>query len=1095
MGGSSKKQTIGYKYYLGMHLVLHHSVADNMSRITVDERTAWTGILPGGRSYINAEGLFGGEKREGGVSGYFDFLDGRPGQPRNAYLQARLGSNIPAFRGVASVVLNQVYVGLNPYLKNWSFRSQRIFKKSDGSAQWYEAKAGIAVINVPETMDFSHDQTIIHIAENDGWSGASFTNPADGARWDGGRTYHSSNVLRLGADGILQKIAVTGMEGYRLEGGMAAWGRIFFFSKDGGSSFRIAESDNNGATWKVYSQATIGSGAWQNTHGTLWDPFRQRILVCGGFDGSSFIVTGVMTLIDLGGGVFDNRLQFTHKPISGLTSPTYAIGFAMNSDGSVIITQNFVSNSANYMRSTDGGETWTTHPAPGAHTCGSANWVPALGAFGVFGLDGSTPVFRTSVDGLTWTIHSILPPIGSGGWLGHMVVDPIAGTIILGGGPKFNYSRDNGVNWQSGDVSTSLGVNAYKGIDYFWSQAHSAVMVLNIGSRLENGEYELRKGYPISGDATGDMNPAHIIRECLTDSMWGMGYSSDAIDDASFTAAADQLFTEQMGISILWDQQSTIEDFIDEIIRHIDATLFVSRTTGKFVLKLIRGGYDESGLLVLDESNIERIDNFSRPAFGELINTVTVNYWDSIMSKTATLTAHNDALIQLQGGVIGTTVNYPGFTNAGIAGRVALRDLNALSRQLASCTIYTNREASQLTIGDVFKLVWPDTHDGYIVMRVTAMAFGDGRTNKIKIDCIEDVFALPEQSLTIEPDPEWVNPSQPPSTADTRLVIESPYYEVVRELGEVDAAAQFNAVPEAGWVVATAKEPNSALNAIISIDSGIGYEEQGIMDFCPTAIVDADFEPDETVIAIREGISMDEIRIGSWAQIDEEIIRIDAFTDSSITVGRGCLDTAPAKHLLDAPIFFAQDFLGIAQTSFVASDVVNVKLLPVSGSGTVDLADASADVVTLDQRSNRPYAPGNVAINGLSYPTSAITGDMLITWAHRNRLQQTGGEIVDFLDGDIGPEPGTTYTLRVYDDSLNLLITEQLSISGNSFTVLKTLMPSNDRVDETGLIRHTEDSQVRSAEYMSLRLEIHAVRSGVTSWQTVVVPFNWNYGV
>ena len=60
-----------------------------------------------------------------------------------------------------------------------------------------------------------------------------------------------------------------------------------------------------------------------------------------------------------------------------------------------------------------------------------------------------------------------------------------------------------------------------------------------------------------------DMNPAHIIRECLTQP-WGLGYQSADIDDTSFTAAATALHSEGMGMSILWDKEVPIEDFVCE---------------------------------------------------------------------------------------------------------------------------------------------------------------------------------------------------------------------------------------------------------------------------------------------------------------------------------------------------------------------------------------------------------------------------------------------------------------------------------------------------------------------------------------------------
>src|SRR3546814_4430004 len=82
-----------------------------------------------------------------------------------------------------------------------------------------------------------------------------------------------------------------------------------------------------------------------------------------------------------------------------------------------------------------------------------------------------------------------------------------------------------------------------------------------------------------------------------------MGYLESDIDDASFIAAADTLSNEGLGMSLLWDKQILIDAFIQEVIKHIDAALYVSRTTGKFVLKLIRADYDEGDLITLDRKS------------------------------------------------------------------------------------------------------------------------------------------------------------------------------------------------------------------------------------------------------------------------------------------------------------------------------------------------------------------------------------------------------------------------------------------------------------------------------------------------------------
>ena len=77
----------------------------------------------------------------------------------------------------------------------------------------------------------------------------------------------------------------------------------------------------------------------------------------------------------------------------------------------------------------------------------------------------------------------------------------------------------------------------------------------------------------------------HIIRECLTDTTWGMGYAESDIDEPSFILAADTLYDEGIGISLLWDRESEIEEFIEQIKKHINATLNMDRSTGKFKTK------------------------------------------------------------------------------------------------------------------------------------------------------------------------------------------------------------------------------------------------------------------------------------------------------------------------------------------------------------------------------------------------------------------------------------------------------------------------------------------------------------------------------
>lgn len=147
--GPKSRTTTGYKYSYGVHFVPCLGPVDTLLQVNVQEKRAWRGNakgLPanGDAIDINDPELFGGEKREGGIVGRFNFLGGYATQGRNNYLQGILGSDIPAWRGVTSVILRRMYLGTSAYLKPWAFKIQRVFVGDGGATQWEDDIAGLS---------------------------------------------------------------------------------------------------------------------------------------------------------------------------------------------------------------------------------------------------------------------------------------------------------------------------------------------------------------------------------------------------------------------------------------------------------------------------------------------------------------------------------------------------------------------------------------------------------------------------------------------------------------------------------------------------------------------------------------------------------------------------------------------------------------------------------------------------------------------------------------------------------------------------------------------------------------------------------------
>ena len=709
MGGSSKAQTVGYKYYLGMHAIMCHGPVDKVTRFSVDGKVAWSGTSTGGAVSVNAPQLFGGDEREGGVSGTIDIEMGTPTQGRNAYLQSQLGASIPAFRRVLGLVFRQCYLGNNPYLKRWSIRATRILVRQDGIAQWYSAKA----------------------------------------------------------------------------------------------------------------------------------------------------------------------------------------------------------------------------------------------------------------------------------------------------------------------------------------------------------------------DVGGDMNPAHILREVLTDPDWGMGYPEADVDNASFTTAADTLYSEGMGMSILWDKQQQLSDFLAIVLRHIDGSLYTDRATGKFVLKLARGGYDIPSLLLLDESVVERVTDFKRSTVAELTNQVSVVYWDKSTGKNNSVTVQDIALAASQGATVGTTSQYPGFTNGTIATKAAARDLKALSTPLASATLYVTRKAASLNIGDVFRFAWAEYGISQVVFRVTNIELGELTSNLIKLSVVEDVFALSSAIYSPPPPSEWTNPIGAPVPVPFRLLTEVPYYMIARTLG--DSAAQALPQTSSYMMVGGTNPGGSAYSAQVYVDEGAGYQQQAVANFCPTAVISAAYGQADTAFAITGGLDLDLVQVGDVAAIGvgaistRELVQVVSLTDTLLTVKRGMMDTVPVPVASNTRVIFlgSGDNPSVVElpNEYALGESVSVRMLTTTGQGTLALGSGATDTLAVNAtagRQRRPYPPGRLRLNAAAYP-STISGQLALTWAHRDRLQQTAQTLVDQDATNVGPEAGVTYTLRLYDQG-GVLRRTQAGLTDTAYTWTSEAFDSNLMTSERTGITWTQSA-------------------------------------
>lgn len=560
-----------------------------------------------------------------------------------------------------------------------------------------------------------------------------------------------------------------------------------------------------------------------------------------------------------------------------------------------------------------------------------------------------------------------------------------------------------------------------------------------------------------------DMNPSHMIREWYTCKLWGRGYASADMGN-SFIAAADTLYDEGFGLSFLWSGTDTAEDRIKEICRHIDAKTYLDPSTGLYEIKLIRDDYIVADLLLLDESNIIEVTDYKQQTVSDCFNEVCIKYQDAVTGEDASFTATDIALVQTMGGPVPTTVSYPGIANATVAEKVAWRDLRSLGTPTLSARLSCKRVAAQLRNGDAFRFSWPKYGISEMVMRVTDINYGSSTSSAVTVTCTQDVFSIPA-TLALGSGAKasaWVPDDPTAKACDHRISYELPYMELVQRQGQAIVDATLAATPEAGWAGISAVTPTaSSIRANIYTDSGAGYVEYGSADFCPAATLSAGVDKMDTVWTISALADMAEVELGTWAQIDDELVGVVAvdLVAGTMTVTRSVLDSVPAKHTAGAIIYFWDVYSASDEVQYIESESINMKLQTVTSSSSLNIAMAPIDTVLIEGRAARPYPPANVKINDEYYPESLLeVAEFAFTWAHRDRTQQTGSTLIGWTEGNIGPETGVTYSLEISRTDTNAVLETVTGITGAATTV--------------GLSYNGE-----------IKAELWSVRDGLESWK------------
>lgn len=538
--------------------------------------------------------------------------------------------------------------------------------------------------------------------------------------------------------------------------------------------------------------------------------------------------------------------------------------------------------------------------------------------------------------------------------------------------------------------------------------------------------FNIRVFYPnntkSSNINTGDINPIHKIREILTDDS-AMNKPESDVNDINFMKAADRIWDEGLGISWSITEKSCLEA-INELCGHIEAGVRVNRQTGLYEMVLFRGDwFEESEIHTLAINKIKSMSLEVANA-DEAINQLNVSYYNRESIKDSSFSiAENASIRNLNGRVNAENADFPYFMNQRNAAVVAQWKLKQMSSPVWKGSFTTAEyNARKWNRYDLLKLAWPRKWQGEITVRIMKINLGIG--TDVSIDFIEVVPYSSQLWSDVVID-ESIDVGVQPPLACQYDPFEMPYYLAVMVLGQRQVDEELSYENNFGLAAVVAEKPQSnSLYAVMMTHSGVEGEEwvrAATINYEPVADLDQIISKTSTSFTVKDSTAIAELPIGTLIKCGSDWIGtpgewmvfqgIDPYT-GVVSVKRGALDALPQDWGINTKLYFCGNDVAFDSAEYIAGEEILVSALTTTPSGMLENKGAIA--VEMNARAFRPYPPANVKFNGNYFPeTHVISNDILLTWVHRNRVQQTGGEIIGWYEDGVTLENGVTYSLEL----------------------------------------------------------------------------------
>jgi hypothetical protein len=259
----------------------------------------------------------------------------------------------------------------------------------------------------------------------------------------------------------------------------------------------------------------------------------------------------------------------------------------------------------------------------------------------------------------------------------------------------------------------------------------------------------------------GSSNPAEIVYEVLTNTIWGLGIPGSYIDLPTFVAAGETLFTEDFGLNLLLNTGQSGDEIITEVMRYVDGQVQQHPVTGLIEFTLNRNDYVVGTLPVINEGNASNVE-YTRPSWSTLKNEVRILYTSRrgpFFKTVPTQPIQDIASQRTFNETNAITIEFPAVMNGTVASRLGVRSLRVVSTPLGKVRFNVDRTAADFRVGRVFSFTWGDFGLSARIFRVASVDYGVLTDGKILVEAVEDIFALEQPLYNVTADPAIPDPS------------------------------------------------------------------------------------------------------------------------------------------------------------------------------------------------------------------------------------------------------------------------------------------------------------------------------------------------